>query len=86
MEKKEILKVFMENAISLLNKAGDEEEIDLAVLAHANLIAITAIQNGHREHLMACFAAFVEAIGILEDRQVNDAVKDLLNEVGINLS
>lgn len=86
MKKKEILDVFGHNALGLLQQAESEGDMDLAVLAHANLLALTAIQNGHREHLLACFAAFVEAVGVMEERQVEDAVQDLLKQVGINPS
>ena len=86
MKKKEILDAFGHNAIGLLQQAEAERDMYLTVLAHANLLALTAIQNGHREHLMACFAAFVEAIGVMEERQVEDAVQDLLKQVGINPS
>ena len=86
MKKKEILEAFAHNALGLLQQAEAQGDKDLLILAHAKLIALTAIQNGHREHLMACFAAFVEAIGVMEERQVEDAVPDLLEEVGVNPS
>ena len=84
MKKKEILETFGQNAFGLLNQSQDD--MDLMVRAHANLIALTAIQNGHNQHLLACFAAFVEAVGAIQEREVNDAVQDLLREVGINQS
>jgi hypothetical protein len=86
MKKKEILEAFGHNAFGLLNQAESQNDMDLMVLAHANLIALTAIQNGHNQHLLACFAAFVEAVGVIQEREVNDAVQDLLREVGINQS
>ena len=86
MTKKEILEAFGHNALGLILQAEAQEDKDLLVLAHANLIALTAIENGDQEYLLACFAAFVEAVRVMEERQVEDAVQDLLKQVGINPS
>ncbi len=86
MKKKEILDVFGHNALGLNQQAEAQGDKDLLILAHANLIALAAIENGHQEYLMACFAAFVEAVGVMEERNVDDAVQNLLKQVGINPS
>lgn len=86
MTKKEILEAFAHNALGLNQQAEAQGDKDLLILAHANLIALTAIENGHQEYLLACFAAFVEAVRVMDERQVEDAVQDLLKQVGINPS
>lgn len=84
MTKKEILEAFGHNALGLILQAEAQEDKDLLVLAHANLIALTAIENGDTEYLMMAFMAFCETIKKEEEEKRDELVKDLLKSVGLS--
>lgn len=84
MTKKEILETFAHNALGLIQKAEAQEDKDLLVLAHANLIALTAIEKGDTEYLMMAFMAFCESIKQVEEDKTDQLVKDLLKSAGLS--
>ncbi len=86
MTKKELLNAFKNNAFGCMQQGEEKNDEDLEILAHANLIALAAIQNGHQQFLMMAFAAFVESVKEFEEEKQNDAFAELIKGAGISLS
>jgi hypothetical protein len=86
MTKKELLDAFKHNAFGCMQQGEEKNDEDLQILAHANLIALAAIQNGHQQFLMMAFAAFVESVKEFEEEKQNDAFAELIKGTGISLS
>ena len=84
MTKKEILETFAHNALGLIQQAEAQEDKDLLVLAHSNLLALTAIEKGHTDYLMMAFMAFCESIKQVEEDKRDQLVKDLLKAAGLS--
>lgn len=86
MTKEELLSAITQNAQATLNFAKDSDDSDLACIAHATLISVTAISNGHGDELLGILGAFVAfqlSKKEVENENVQKELAGILKNAGI---
>ena len=88
MDKEQLIQAIISNAQATLNFAKDSDDQDLECIAHATLIAVTAVGNGHGNELLGILAAFVAFQLSKEEIQKEEAeteLEDILKNAGIEI-
>ena len=88
MDKEQFIQAIINNAEATLNFAKDSDDQDLACIANATLIAVTAVGNGHRDELLGILAAFI-AFQIskkeIQREEAETELEDILKNAGIDI-
>ena len=88
MAKEQLIQAIINNAQATLNFAKDSDDQGLECIAHATLIAVTAVGNGHGDELLGILAAFVAFQISKEETQKGEAeteLEDILRNAGIDI-
>jgi len=94
MTKNEFLQKTIDNAMIMLQAAEEREDKELALVAHATLTAVAAVQNGDAGELAAMLRMFIEfAVAKeeftrkqAEEGDMPESMADLLKSAGIGFS
>lgn len=88
MDKEQLIQAIINNAQATLNFSRDSNDQDLECIAHATLIAVTAVGNGHGDELLGILAAFVAFQLSKEEtkkEETENELEDILKNAGIDI-
>jgi len=96
MNKQEIFEAMAHNAMGMLKMADSTGDKELALVAHATLVALVAVKEGDIEEFVMMLSVFCDLSSTkqkqraeekkkeIEKMEMPDEMKALLDEIGIN--
>ena len=88
MNKEQLLQAIFHNAQATIQFAKDSGDDELEAIGHATMIALTALQHGHLDELMAILGAFVafkvETSMEKEKQNCENELEEILKSAGIH--
>jgi len=88
MTKKEIFEAMTHNAKAMVSMGTAKGDMEMALVGHATLTALAAIQNGDGAEFSITMVAFNELMESKREKErehaeMPEAMEDMLNQMGI---
>ena len=88
MDKEQLIQAIIHNAQATLSFAKESDDQDLECIAHATLIAVTAVGHNHGDELLGILAAFVAfqlSKEEMKKEETENELEDILKNAGIEI-
>lgn len=91
MNKEELFEAMAHNAMGMLRMAEDTNDMEIAIVAHATLMAIAAVQNGDHREFGLLLMAFMDVATQKQKEKIDkeempDSMVELLKNAGITIN